>query len=165
MPIAERLSIVRFSPEHRAPIAGLLAAIGWEQRYVDGQLQAIEAFAGDSANAGVWVAFADTTFAGYVTVQFYAWNRLAQLHGLAVDPALRQRGIAARLVAQAEQFVIARGGRGIYVDTPVTNTGARAFYLKQGYRLDYIMTAYYDTDLDGVTYLKLFEGPSRSDRG
>ncbi len=159
MTTGEGLSIRRFSPEDRAPIARLLAVIGWEQRYVDGQLQAIEAFARDGHNAGVWVAYEERAFAGYITVQFYAWNRLAQLHGLAVDPALRQRGIAARLVAQAEEFVIERGGRGVYVDTPVTNTGAREFYLKQGYTLDYIMTAYYDTDLDGVTYLKLFRRP------
>jgi ribosomal protein S18 acetylase RimI-like enzyme len=71
---------------------------------------------------------------------------------------MRHRGIAARLTQQAEHFARARGSRGVYVDTPVTNSGARAFYLKQHYRQDYVMTAYYDTDLDGVTCWKLFDG-------
>ena len=84
---------------------------------------------------------------------------MAQIHGLVVDPSARYRGIAARLIVEAEAFAIAKQGRGVYVDTPVTNTGARAFYIKQGYKQDYIMTDYYDTDLDGVTYLKLFEKP------
>lgn len=158
MATTEKLSISRFLPQHRELIARLLTKIGWEDRYIDGQLQAVEAFARDDQNARVFVASEGEVFAGYVAVQFYEWNRLSQLHGLAVDPSMRHRGIASRLVEQAERFVIARGGRGVYVDTPVTNTGARAFYLSQGYRQDYIMTAYYDTDLDGVTYLKLFDG-------
>lgn len=152
----ENLSLFLFLPEHRPLIAQVLVRIGWEPQYIDGQIQAIEAFAQDADHAAVFVAFQDGVFAGYVSIQFYTWNRLAQIHGLAVDPSLRKRGIATKLVAQAEQFARTKGARGVYVDTPVTNTGAREFYVRQQYRQDYIMTAYYDADLDGVTYLKLF---------
>lgn len=151
------LSLTQYQTEHQALIAQVLSNVGWEQRYITGQLDAIRTFAGDTTNARVYVAYFDETFAGYISIRFAEWNRLAQIHGLVVDPAMRYKGVAARLVAHAEAFVIARQGRGVYVDTPVTNTGAREFYTKQGYTQDYIMTAYYDTDLDGVTYLKLFE--------
>lgn len=157
----ENLSIVRFAPEHRELIAQVLRNIGWEQRYIDGQLQAVDVFAKDSDHSGVFVAYLGDTFAGYISIQFYQWNKLSQIHGLAVDLSMRHRGIAAALVKEAEAFVRAtKGARGVYVDTPVTNTGAREFYTKQQYQQNYIMTAYYDTDLDGVTYLKLFDRPT-----
>jgi len=82
--------------------------------------------------------------------------RLGQLQGLAVDPALKRRGIASELVHRAEEFVQAEGGRGLYVDTPVTNEIGRSFYEALGYRQAYVMPEYYDQGLDGVTYLKLF---------
>jgi len=152
----EAAKIMRFQPEHLTLTAQVLITIGWEQRYIDGQLAAVKAFAEDD-NAAVFVGYLDDGFSGYLSVQFYQWNRLGQIHGLVVDPSARRRGVAAGLVRHAEEFVHAKGGRGVYVDTPVTNTGARDFYVKQGFKQDYIMTAYYDTDLDGVTYLKLFD--------
>jgi ribosomal protein S18 acetylase RimI-like enzyme len=156
MQSSEPVRVHPFQPEQRSAIANVLMRIGWEQRYIEGQLAAIEGLAADREDGRVLVAHHGVAFAGYVSVQFHTWNRLAQLHGLAVDPAVRRRGVAARLVQQAEVFVRERRGRGVYVDTPVNNLGARAFYTNQQYYQDYIMTAYYDTDLDGVTYLKLF---------
>jgi ribosomal protein S18 acetylase RimI-like enzyme len=58
---------------------------------------------------------------GFVCVEYREWNRLGQVQGLAVDPVLKRRGIASELLHRAEQFVQAEGGRGIYVDTRVTN--------------------------------------------
>ncbi len=153
----ELIAIEPYRSEHREAIAAVLINVGWEQRYIDGQLLAVEQFAMDAKDAAVFVAHQGAVFAGYISVQFYSWNRLSQIHGLVVDPSTRRRGIATSLVAEAERFVRNRGARGIYVDTPVTNTGARAFYTRQQYQQDYIMTAYYDADLDGVTYLKLFD--------
>jgi ribosomal protein S18 acetylase RimI-like enzyme len=149
-------SIIPYAPEHSSAIHQILTNIGWEERYITGQLESLQAFTQDRDFSGVWVALVTGAVAGFVTVQLYAWNRLAQLHGLAVDPACQRMGIAAALVQQAENLARQRGWRGVYVDTPVTNTGARSFYAAQGYRQDYIMTAYYADDLDGVTYLKLF---------
>lgn len=145
-----------YSPKHRPAIRQILVTIGWEERYIQGQLEAVETLARDAEHGGVWVAQVGDSIGGYVSLQFYDWNRLAQLHGLAVDPIFRRLGLAAALVQQAEEFARQKGGRGVYVDTPVSNTGARLFYLAQGYVQDYVMTAYYDDDLDGVTFLKLF---------
>ena len=89
-------------------------------------------------------------------VEYREWNRLGQVQGLAVDPALKRRGIASELVRRAEEFVRAEGGRGLYADTPVTNETGRSFYKALGYRQAYVMPGYYDEGLDGVTYLKLF---------
>lgn len=150
------LTIARFEDHDYELIAGVLEHVGWERQYIDGQLAAARTFATDTVNSRVFVAHYNEVVSGYISVQFYQWNRLSQIHGLVVDPSMRHKGIASRLVNEAEAFVVARGGRGIYVDTPVTNIGARAFYASQGYQQDYIMTAYYDVDLDGVTYLKLF---------
>jgi len=94
---------------------------------------------------------------GFVCVEYREWNRLGQLQGLAVDPALKRRGIASDLIHRAEEFVRAEGGRGLYVDTPVTNEIGCSFYEALGYRQAYVMPEYYDEGLDGVTYLKLFQ--------
>jgi ribosomal protein S18 acetylase RimI-like enzyme len=148
--------VSRYTTEYRAAVETVLTRIGWDERSIGGQLGAIDAHADDKARYGVFIAATQDAFAGFVWVQFYDWNRLAQVHGLAVDPDLRRQKVAATLMSKAEEFACQKGARGVYVDTPVTNTNARLFYAAQGYQQDYIMTAYYDDDLDGVTYLKLF---------
>lgn len=148
-----------YDPAKRTGVAEVLRDIGWESRYVIGQLEAIDIFA-SNPNAQIIVALGQgDVVVGYASIEFYAWNRLAQIHGLAVRPSLQRQGLAGALVEQSEVFARRKGARGVYVDTPVTNVGARAFYQARGYAQDYIMTAYYDDDLDGVTYLKRFGAP------
>jgi ribosomal protein S18 acetylase RimI-like enzyme len=154
------MSVVSFAPEHVSDLRALLAQHGWEERYVTGQLDAARKLARDP-NGHVLVAVDAAGVVGFATVQVYKWNRLAQLHGLAVSPAQLRRGIASQLIAQAEQFAQTRRARGIYVDTPVTNGRARAFYRANGYIEDHVMTRYYADDLDGVTLLKFFDPPSQ----
>ena len=60
------------------------------------------------------------------------------------------------LVGQAEEFACSKQLRGIYVDTPVSNTKGRSLYEAVGYRLAYLMPRYYEDALDGVTYQKFF---------
>ena len=95
--------------------------------------------------------------AGFLYVQYYAWNQLCQIHGLAVDPDFQRQGIAAALVSRAEEFARSKRARGIYVDTPTSNIGGRKFYEATGYQLGYIMPRYYEDGMDGVTYQKFFE--------
>jgi ribosomal protein S18 acetylase RimI-like enzyme len=157
------ITVSRYTPEYRPAVLNVLTRIGWDELAIRGQLGAIDAHADDEARYGVFVAATPDAFAGFVWVQFYDWNRLAQVHGLAVDPDLRRQKIAATLMNNAEEFARQKGARGVYVDTPVTNTIARHFYVAQGYLQDYLMTAYYDDDLDGVTYLKLFNRVGQRD--
>ena len=144
---------------HREDIHEILARNGWEERYIAGQLAALDILSGDPApgiHGRVYVAETGGRAGGFVCVEFREWNRLGQLHGLAVDPDLRRRGIASALVRRAEAFVREECGRGIYADTPATNEVARGFYLALGYRHAYTMPEYYDEGLDGVAYLKFF---------
>jgi ribosomal protein S18 acetylase RimI-like enzyme len=149
---------------HRRGVRDVLARNGWEEQYIAGQLAELDVLSGDplpGTRCKVCVSEAEDRLSGFVSVEFREWNRLGQLQGLAVDPALKRRGIASELVHRAEEFVRAEGGRGLYVDTPVTNEGGRSFYEALGYRQAYVMPEYYDEGLDGVTYLKLFRTERR----
>ena len=144
---------------HRGSVREILAKNGWEERYVVGQLQALYVLSvADSPGprGRVYVHEAGDRVSGFVSVEFREWNRLGQLHGLAVDPEIKRRGIASALVGKAEEYAQEVGGREVYVDTPVTNMTGRSFYEALGYRQAYVMPEYYDEGLDGVTYLKIF---------
>ena len=144
---------------HRERIREILAENGWEEQYIAGQLAALDVLSGEpgpGTRGKVYVADSEGHPEGFVCVEFRDWNRLGQLHGLAVDPDLKRRGIASALVHSAEGFVREEGGRGIFADTPATNEVAQSFYLALGYRHAYTMPEYYNAGLDGVTFLKLF---------
>jgi ribosomal protein S18 acetylase RimI-like enzyme/chloramphenicol 3-O-phosphotransferase len=155
------IDLVLYDAEcHRGGVRKVLAKNGWEERYVAGQLDALYTLSAASSpgtRGRVYVHEAgEDRVGGFVSVEFRAWNRLGQLHGLAVDPHLKRQGIASALVGRAEEFVRTEGGRGLYADTPMTNEIARRFYETSGYRRAYLMPEYYDEGLDGVTYLKIF---------
>jgi ribosomal protein S18 acetylase RimI-like enzyme len=143
---------------HRRGVREVLAKNGWEEHYIAGQLAELDVFSGDplpGRRGKVFVCEVEERLSGFVCVEYREWNRLGQLQGLAVDPALKRRGIASDLLHRAEEFVRGEGGRGLYVDTPVTNEIGCSFYEALGYRQAYVMPEYYDEGLDGVTYLKL----------
>jgi ribosomal protein S18 acetylase RimI-like enzyme len=144
---------------HRSGVREILAKNGWQEHYIAGQLAGLDTLSGDpipGTRSKVCICEVGERLSGFVCVEYREWNRLGQLQGLAVDPAFKRRGIAADLVRRAEKFVRAEGGRGLYVDTPLTNEIARSFYEALGYQQAYVMPEYYDEELDGVTYLKLF---------
>jgi ribosomal protein S18 acetylase RimI-like enzyme len=153
------IDIVPDPMRHRRGVREVLAKNGWEEHYIAGQLAGLDVLSGDpqpGRSGKVCVCEVEDHLSGFVCVEYREWNRLGQLQGLAVDPALKRRGIASDLVHRGEQFVRAEGGRGLYVDTPVTNEIGRSFYEALGYWQAYVMPEYYDEGLDGVTYLKLF---------
>jgi ribosomal protein S18 acetylase RimI-like enzyme len=137
-------------------VAALLRAHRWADRYIDGQLGALAALTRDGDGAAI-VADVDGTVAGFASLEVHRWNRLAQIHGLAVDPTYLRQGLASRLIEVLERFARESGCRGVYVDTPVDNDGAQALYRARGYREDYRMSRYYADDLDGVTFVKFFD--------
>jgi ribosomal protein S18 acetylase RimI-like enzyme len=145
----------KYSDADQEGIAALLRAHDWAERYVAGQLAAAANLAASETGAA-FVATADGSVAGFVSVECHSWNGLAQLQGLAVHPEQLRRRVGARLVEAAESVARERGCRGIYVDTPVDNEGGRDFYAAQGFLEDYRMSRYYSDELDGVTYVKFF---------
>jgi len=142
------IELVPYDAErHRGGVREVLARNGWDERYVAGQLDALYILSADTSpgtRGRVYVHEAEEgRVGGFVSVEFREWNRLGQLHGLAVDPHLKRRGIASALVGRAEEFVRREGGRGLYADTPVTNESARRFYEALGYRRAYVMPEFY----------------------
>jgi ribosomal protein S18 acetylase RimI-like enzyme len=152
------LTILDYSPEYRSSIRGILTKIGWAEQYISGMEQAVDVFSQNKENYGVYLAVSHENAVGYLYVQYYAWNQLCQIQGLAVSLEFQRQGVASGLVARAEEFARSKQARGIYVDTPITNTGGRKFYEATGYQPAYLMPRYYEDELDGVTYQKFFEG-------
>jgi ribosomal protein S18 acetylase RimI-like enzyme len=152
------INILEYSAEHRSAIRKILTKVGWAEQYISGMETALDVFSKDTQTYGIYLALANGIAVGYLYVQYSAWNQLCQIQGLAVDPQFQRQGIASALVARAEQFAKSKKARGIYVDTPTSNTGGRAFYESIGYQLGYIMPRYYEDGLDGVTYQKFFKG-------
>lgn len=149
--------ILDYAPKYQPSIRMILGKIGWAEQYASAAEQNMQTLSRDRQNYGVYVSAMDEVAVGFLYVQYYAWNQLCQIHGLAVDPDFQRQGIAAALVQRAEEFARSKQARGIYVDTPTSNTGGRRFYEAIGYQLGYIMPRYYEDKLDGVTYQKFFD--------
>jgi ribosomal protein S18 acetylase RimI-like enzyme len=143
-------------PGYLSSIRAILMKIGWTEQYVAAAEQNMQNLSLDRENYGVYLAVAGECAVGFLYVQYYAWNQLCQIHGLAVDMDFHRQGIASALVARAEEFARSKKARGIYVDTPTDNTRGRKFYEATGYQLGYVMPQYYEAGLDGVTYQKFF---------
>jgi ribosomal protein S18 acetylase RimI-like enzyme len=158
-----KVSITDYSPRHRADIRQILEHIGWAEQYILAAERNAEAFSQNREEYGVYMATVGGSAVGFLYVQFYEWNRLAQIQGLAVDPSYQRQGIAAGLVKKAESFAREKGARGVYVDTPTLNRKGRDFYEAIGYNFGYEMPRYYEDGLDGVTYQKFFR--SLTERG
>ena len=148
--------VVDYTPEYQTSIRKILTKIGWAEQYVSSAERNMHNLAQDRENYGVYLAVADGAAIGFLYVQYYAWNQLCQIQGLAVDPDFHRQGIASALVVRAEEFARSRKSRGIYVDTPTKNTRGRKFYEAIGYQFGYEMPRYYEDELDGVTYQKFF---------
>ena len=151
-----QIRIVPFTAAHRLAVRRILTAIGWAEQYVTAGEENAISFTQNPDTMAAYAALIDGEAEGVLYVQFYAWNQLAQIHGLFVHPEQHRKGLARALVEQAEQFARSKAARGIYVDTPTTNLGGRAFYEAAGFQFGYIMPRYYEDQVDGVTYQKFF---------
>ena len=150
------ISVIDYLPEYQPSIHRILTKIGWAEQYISSAEQNMQNLVQDKENYGVYLAITGEVAVGFLYVQYYAWNQLSQIHGLGVDPDFHRQGIASALVARAEEFAKSKNARGIYADTPTSNTRGRQFYEAVGYQPGYIMPRYYEDGLDGVTYQKFF---------
>lgn len=151
------VSIVDYSPQHRSAIRQILEPIGWAEHYIVASEHNADRFSQNLDSYAVYIAMQDNVAIGFIFVQFYDWNQLAQIQGLAVAPTYQRQGVASALVHRAEDFARNKKARGIYVDTPVANAKGRSFYEAVNYKCAYIMPRYYEDSLDGVTYQKFFK--------
>jgi ribosomal protein S18 acetylase RimI-like enzyme len=146
-----------FTTDASAGVIALLGSHGWSYDQIVGQVEALEALAASENGLALIASTADAV-AAFISLRVHGWNRLAQIHGLAVRQDMLRRGLATRLIDAAEMFALDRDCRGIYVDTPVDNEAGRSFYAARGYSEDYRMSRYYADELDGITYVKFFGG-------
>jgi len=70
---------------------------------------------------------------GVIILALIEWSGDAHLRFLAVDPAYRNRGIGAALVAWARETATAAGMRRLYVDTSHNNVRGMQFYIRLGF--------------------------------
>jgi ribosomal-protein-alanine N-acetyltransferase len=73
-----------------------------------------------------WAAEVDGDVAGLIVGRFAADE--FEILNLAIRPALRRKGIAARLVNCAAERARAEGARNIFLEVRASNAGAIAFY-------------------------------------
>jgi ribosomal protein S18 acetylase RimI-like enzyme len=151
------VTILDYSPKYQLSIRRILEKIGWAEQYISSAEQNMQHLSQDKEIYGVYLAILGNDAVGFLYLQYYAWNQLCQIHGLAVDPEVQRQGVGSALVSRAEWFAHSKKARGIYVDTPTLNTGGRKFYEAIGYQLAYVMPRYYEDELDGVTYQKFFD--------
>lgn len=84
------------------------------------------------------------------------------LYWIAVDPDARGRGFGARLLADAEAEVRARGGRLLLIETASQEayTSTVRFYERAGYTVVSRIADYYRPGDDKITFAKRFDRPS-----
>src|SRR4051812_20989662 len=80
------VNILNYSPEYQSSIRMILTKIGWAKQYIASAEQNMHDFSEDTENYGVYLAVISEVAAGFLYVQYYAWNQLCQIQGLAVDP-------------------------------------------------------------------------------
>ncbi|OON71087.1 GNAT family N-acetyltransferase [Hymenobacter sp. CRA2] len=124
-------------------VVPLMQAAGnfqWEADYPN---EAV--FRQDIERAQLWVAELDEAVAGVAALTTDQDPEYAQAdwdpaetaivtHRLAVDPAVQGKGIAAALLAQAEQLARERGLHSLRVDTNSENQSTQRLFPKLGYR-------------------------------
>lgn len=93
------LSILPYTTQHRPDIRRILERIGWAEQYIAASERNADLFSQNPEIYGAYVAVLERSTVGFLCVQYYAWNQLAQIQGLAVDPTYHRQGIASALVA------------------------------------------------------------------
>ena len=102
-------------------------------------------------SAEILVAEAEGALAGSAVLLNRSGTGLTRLYSLAVDPAMRGRGIARRLLAACEEATLARGHIVLRLEVRRDNAAACALYKAAGYRACGSVPDYYE---DGETALR-----------
>ncbi len=102
--------------------------------------------------ANVAVASERGTLVGFGIMKYL--DDEAHLHLLAVQPQHQRRGIGAALVAWLETSALTAGIGLVYVEARESNTQAREFYRKLGYKEFDSVSRYYRGMEDGIRLAK-----------
>jgi ribosomal protein S18 acetylase RimI-like enzyme len=81
-----------------------------------------------------------------------------------VTPHRQRQHIGSRLLSEIEGWLWSNGAEVIYLETPVDDSGARAFYDKHGYFVFDRIEAYYPPSLDAFVMIKTSKRTERHSR-
>lgn len=86
-------------------------------------------------------------------------RRLGHIITIDVIPHRQRQRIGSRLLDEIERWLWGQGTEAIYLETPVDDAGAQAFYEKQGYFVLERIEAYYNDSLDALVMMKTNRRP------
>jgi len=109
----------------------------------------------EAAGAVSVVAEAEGELAGFTIVQME--QQAGYVVTLDVAPAWRRRGLAGRLMAEAEVRVQAAGGAAMELHVFAGNVGAMRLYEGMGYGRIGLVEGFYGRGLDALVYRKRFK--------
>jgi RimJ/RimL family protein N-acetyltransferase len=102
-----------------------------------------EAFFRSSRPEDVLVAMVDDIVAGYVTlhqsIPLPSHSHVLEIHGLAVDPRFRGRGIGRQLVTRAQREARRRGAHKLGLRVLAPNASARRLYESCGFEVEGVL--------------------------
>jgi GNAT superfamily N-acetyltransferase len=135
--MATTLAIRQPRDEDAAALADLSEQLGYPVTPDELRLRLSTVAANDDAAVLVATDAADRPI-GWVHVELkrtLVAPLTAQIMGLVVDDAARNRGVGKELLAAAEAWASTRGSRHMIVGTRVTRERAHRFYQREGYAL------------------------------
>ncbi|MDB5116887.1 MAG: putative acetyltransferase [Mucilaginibacter sp.] len=141
------------------PVMNAAGNFQWDATYPNTKV-----FENDIALKQLWVADEDGAIAGVIAITTdnepeYAdiWNleeKAIVIHRLAVSTRYRGKGIAAKLMLQAEEVANNRGIKIIHVDTNSANEATQKLFPKLGYGYAGEIKLGFNTDLRFYCYEK-----------
>lgn len=113
------------------------------------------------ARAETLVYELDEEVVAYITILFHAGTSLARIYSIAVLPAYTGKGIAALLMAAAEESVLQNNCISLRLEVRTDNIAATRLYEKLGYRRFATKLDYYEDHSDALRYEKRLEPDSK----
>ena len=107
-----------------------------------------------SEHAILLVMEIDAKMVAYGLVWCHRGTRLARLYSLAVDPAMRGRGLAKELLSALEVAASKKGRLYMRLEVSKSNHSAIALYEQAGYRIFGEYSDYYDDHMDALRMQK-----------
>ena len=98
------------------------------------------------------IAEADDEIVGFV-IGCSEPRRLGHIITIDVIPHKQRQRIGSRLLDEIERWLWDQGIEAIYLETPVDDAGAQAFYEKHGYFVLERIEAYYNDSLDALVMM------------
>ena len=126
------------------------ALVALENRCFDGDRMSRRSYAAALRNprARILAALDGRRLVGAAVVLRRANSPAARLYSVAVDPALRGKGLGARLLSAAEQAAREAGATSLRLEVKERNKTALALYAKSGYGIIGRIAQYYDDGSD-----------------